>query len=111
LIIHGFWPVGGIARRMLEKTIPSICFVPLPLTECFLDTIQDARTDETLLDSSVQAEKQNHPFDSQSNQIASAVAQAQLYLQGRAKTGLAERAADQYIQHAAAGFIIGQRFI
>ncbi|MDR0579046.1 MAG: hypothetical protein LBG21_00370 [Campylobacteraceae bacterium] len=40
-VIHGFWPIGGIARRMLEKTIPGICFVPLPLTESFLDTIQD----------------------------------------------------------------------
>lgn len=31
LIIYGFWPFASIARRMLEKPIPGICFLPLPL--------------------------------------------------------------------------------
>lgn len=41
IVLHGFWPVAGVARRMMEKEIPGICFVPLPLTEAFLDVIPD----------------------------------------------------------------------
>jgi UDP:flavonoid glycosyltransferase YjiC (YdhE family) len=41
LVLYGFWPIGGIARRMVPKEIPGICFVPLPLTEAFPDTISD----------------------------------------------------------------------
>jgi UDP:flavonoid glycosyltransferase YjiC (YdhE family) len=41
LVLYGFWPIGGIARRMIPKEIPGICFVPLPLTEAFPDTISD----------------------------------------------------------------------
>lgn len=41
LVLYGFWPIGGIARRMVSKEIPGICFVPLPLTEAFPDTISD----------------------------------------------------------------------
>jgi len=41
IVLHGFWPIAGLARRMMEKEIPGICFVPLPLTEAFLDVIPD----------------------------------------------------------------------
>lgn len=41
IVLHGFWPIAGIARRMMEKEIPGICFVPLPMTEAFLDVIPD----------------------------------------------------------------------
>lgn len=41
LVIYGFWPVAGIARRMMEKPIPGICFIPLPLSEAFLKEPHD----------------------------------------------------------------------
>jgi len=41
IIIYGFWPIAGIARRMLEKPIPGICFIPLPLSEAFLKETHD----------------------------------------------------------------------
>jgi len=41
IVLHGFWPIAGVARRMMEKEIPGICFVPLPMTEAFLDVIPD----------------------------------------------------------------------
>ena len=41
VVLHGFWPMAGIARRMQEKEIPGICFIPLPLTESFFDVIPD----------------------------------------------------------------------
>lgn len=41
IVLYGFWPIAGVARRMMEKEIPGICFVPLPLTEAFLDVIPD----------------------------------------------------------------------
>jgi len=41
LVLHGFWPVAGVARRMMEKEIPAICFLPLPLTDSFMDVIPD----------------------------------------------------------------------
>lgn len=31
IIMYGFWPFASIARRMFEKPIPGICFLPLPL--------------------------------------------------------------------------------
>lgn len=37
LIIYGFWPIGGIARRLAIPRIKSIAFLPLPLTEAFLN--------------------------------------------------------------------------
>lgn len=33
LIIHGFWPFASLARRMVDKEIPGICFLPIPLEE------------------------------------------------------------------------------
>lgn len=41
IVIYGFWPIGGIARRMADKVIPGICFIPLPLTEAFLNELSD----------------------------------------------------------------------
>lgn len=41
VVLHGFWPMGSLARRMVKKEIPGVCFVPLPLTEAFLDVIPD----------------------------------------------------------------------
>lgn len=40
-ILHGFWPTASLARRMMDKEIPGICFVPLPLVSGFLDVIPD----------------------------------------------------------------------
>lgn len=31
LILHGFWPCAGIARRMVDPPVPAVCFLPLPL--------------------------------------------------------------------------------
>jgi len=39
--LYGFWPMAGLARRMVKKEIPGICFIPLPLTDAFLDVIPD----------------------------------------------------------------------
>ncbi len=41
IVIYGFWPIGGIARRMQDRVIPGICFVPLPLAEAFLEELKD----------------------------------------------------------------------
>jgi len=41
IVLYGFWPMAGLARRMVKKEIPGICFIPLPLTEAFLDVIPD----------------------------------------------------------------------
>lgn len=41
VVLYGFWPIAGIARRMVQKEIPGICFVPLPLTEALPDTLAD----------------------------------------------------------------------
>jgi len=41
IVLYGFWPMAGLARRMVEKEISGICFIPLPLTEAFLDVIPD----------------------------------------------------------------------
>lgn len=41
IVLHGFWPMASLARRMAEKEIPGICFVPLPLVPNFLDVIPD----------------------------------------------------------------------
>ncbi|MDP4147648.1 MAG: hypothetical protein Q8936_24805 [Bacillota bacterium] len=39
LIIHGFWPFASLARRMLDKIIPGICFLPIPLQEDFYTSV------------------------------------------------------------------------
>lgn len=39
LLIYGFWPVASIARRMAIPRTPAMAFLPLPLTERFLDTV------------------------------------------------------------------------
>ena len=41
VVLYGFWPIAGIARRMVKREIPGICFAPLPLTEALPDTISD----------------------------------------------------------------------
>jgi UDP:flavonoid glycosyltransferase YjiC (YdhE family) len=41
LVLHGFWPMAGLARRMMDKEIPGICFVPLPLLRDFFKVIPD----------------------------------------------------------------------
>jgi UDP:flavonoid glycosyltransferase YjiC (YdhE family) len=32
-VIYGFNPIAGLARRMVEKEIPGICYLPIPLEE------------------------------------------------------------------------------
>jgi UDP:flavonoid glycosyltransferase YjiC (YdhE family) len=49
IVLHGFWPMAGLARRMGEKVIPGICFVPLPLTDSFLDVLPDVPEQMRLL--------------------------------------------------------------
>lgn len=39
LLVHGFWPIGSIARRMVIPRTPTVAFLPLPLTEEFLQTV------------------------------------------------------------------------
>lgn len=41
IILHGFWPMASLARRMMDKAIPGICFVPLPLVSNFFDVLPD----------------------------------------------------------------------
>ncbi|MFA5109336.1 MAG: nucleotide disphospho-sugar-binding domain-containing protein [Patescibacteria group bacterium] len=41
VVLHGFWPMASLARRMMDKEIPGICFVPLPLVSNFFDVIPD----------------------------------------------------------------------
>lgn len=41
IVLHGFWPMASLARRMMDKEIPGICFVPLPLVSNFFDVIPD----------------------------------------------------------------------
>ncbi|CEN39351.1 MULTISPECIES: glycosyltransferase [Capnocytophaga] len=40
IVLHGFYPIAGIAKRMITPHIPSIAFLPLPLTENYLDEIK-----------------------------------------------------------------------
>lgn len=40
-ILHGFWPIASLARRMIDKKIPGICFLPLPLVRSFFNVIPD----------------------------------------------------------------------
>ncbi|GIJ93782.1 glycosyltransferase [Capnocytophaga stomatis] len=40
IVLHGFYPIAGIAKRMVEPHIPSIAFLPLPLTENYLNEIK-----------------------------------------------------------------------
>jgi hypothetical protein len=42
IILHGFWPFGSIARRMLDRTVPGICFTPLPIHENLFRVLPDA---------------------------------------------------------------------
>lgn len=41
VVLYGMWPIAGIARKMMGKEIPGICFLPLPLSEAFLKFIPD----------------------------------------------------------------------
>ncbi|MDR0595370.1 MAG: hypothetical protein LBF94_01565 [Puniceicoccales bacterium] len=41
IVMHGFWPIAGLARRMIKKEIPGICFVPLPLVPDFFKVLPD----------------------------------------------------------------------
>lgn len=37
LLIYGFWPIGSISKRLAIPSVKSIAFLPLPLTETFLN--------------------------------------------------------------------------
>jgi UDP:flavonoid glycosyltransferase YjiC (YdhE family) len=41
LVLHGFWPMASLARRMVDREIPGICFVPLPLVRDFFKVLPD----------------------------------------------------------------------
>jgi hypothetical protein len=41
IVMHGFWPIASVSRRMVEKEIPGICFVPLPLIQEFFNVLPD----------------------------------------------------------------------
>lgn len=38
LILHGFWPVAGIARKLQDPVIPAVCFVPIPFERSMFGT-------------------------------------------------------------------------
>lgn len=38
IVLHGFWPFAGIARKMVLPVIPSVCFLPLPLEKTLMTT-------------------------------------------------------------------------
>jgi len=40
IVIYGFWPIASIAKRMVLPNIKGIAFLPLPLTEAFLNQIK-----------------------------------------------------------------------
>ncbi len=42
LVLHGFWPFGSLARRMMDKEIPGICFMPIPPHENLFEVVPDA---------------------------------------------------------------------
>ncbi|WP_363349536.1 nucleotide disphospho-sugar-binding domain-containing protein [Methylocystis echinoides] len=49
VVLYGFWPMAGIAYRMLEQDILGICYVPIPLTtEQMLDVIKEVPEDAPL---------------------------------------------------------------
>ncbi len=48
LLLYGFWPIGSIAQRMVIPETKTIAFLPLPLTEDFLNYV-DTFPDEFLL--------------------------------------------------------------
>ncbi len=39
LLIYGFWPVASIAARMAIPFVKTLAFLPVPLTESFLDMV------------------------------------------------------------------------
>ncbi|ADK15979.1 MULTISPECIES: nucleotide disphospho-sugar-binding domain-containing protein [Clostridium] len=39
VVIHGFYPIAGIARRMLNKPVLGICYLPIPLHEDTLNKL------------------------------------------------------------------------
>ncbi|WP_392563678.1 hypothetical protein RHO13_10325 [Orbus wheelerorum] len=41
IVLYGFWPIAGLARRMTKREIPGICFAPLPLVPDFFDVLPD----------------------------------------------------------------------
>ncbi|MDR3143730.1 MAG: hypothetical protein LBT57_02710 [Puniceicoccales bacterium] len=41
IVMHGFWPIAGLVRRMMKKEIPGVCFVPLPLVPDFCKVLPD----------------------------------------------------------------------
>ena len=49
IVLYGFWPFGSIARRMLDKEIPGICFIPLPVHINLFDVLPDAPEEIKLL--------------------------------------------------------------
>jgi hypothetical protein len=41
VVMHGFWPIAGLGRRMVQEEVPGICFVPLPLVRDFFKVLRD----------------------------------------------------------------------
>lgn len=41
VVLFGFWPMAGLAYRMMPWQIVGICYLPLPLTNEYLDYIPD----------------------------------------------------------------------
>jgi len=40
ILIHGFWPIGSIAKRLTMPSVKSIAFLPLPLSSVFLGQVK-----------------------------------------------------------------------
>jgi UDP:flavonoid glycosyltransferase YjiC (YdhE family) len=48
ILLCGFWPIGSIARKIAIPDVKTIAFLPLPLTENFVDYV-DSFSDEIFL--------------------------------------------------------------
>ncbi len=48
ILLYGFWPIGSIAQKMAIPKVKTIAFLPLPLTEKFIDYV-DTFPDEIIL--------------------------------------------------------------
>jgi len=48
ILLYGFWPIGSLAQKIVIPNVKTIAFLPLPLTETFIDYV-DSFPDEIIL--------------------------------------------------------------
>jgi UDP:flavonoid glycosyltransferase YjiC (YdhE family) len=49
IVLFGFWPVAGLVRRLFSPEIPGICFIPLPISNEFINNTKIFPDDVPLL--------------------------------------------------------------